>query len=195
MEKSMHQEKQNLSKFERMLLSNQFIIMKKLEAIKEHLGVVDNGSVYYDSEEVLGHIESLREGYHSDINYLLNGLGEGISVETSKWIYDILQMYSIIIFSAKKLPAKAQEEIKKNYNYVFPGFDGNNEGELMAYTQYILNEKRQFIEITEQGDGYFNSHMQKADKYTRMLSIYNSFGDKKHDATFTKEEILKILEA
>ncbi len=92
------------------------------------------------------------------------------------WVADVLTMYNELLFSFKQL---APHEVKqlgdgiKHFSgietFTFPGFDGNNEGQLLIIAD-LLKRANRFtnMDITK------NSHSPTKDVYTRMLKVYEA---------------------
>ena len=62
-------------------------------------------------------------------------------------------------------------------NITFKGFDGNNEGRLMRFTQ-ALKENDRFTDIIEKGQ--LNSHSPKKNQYRKMLNNWKELNEKEN---------------
>ena len=160
-----------LSKQERLILSNQYRILENLypeetETFRECRKIVEDGYAL-DYEEISRHI--------------YNELNEGECTE----VLDILSMHQALHQSAQALTDEPEIAIS------FHGFDGNNETKQMAYTRFYINELHRFVELTEiaQAPDY-NSHYPTSGRYRLMLDEWNQCNDKNN---LTREEINRII--
>jgi uncharacterized protein len=69
----------------------------------------------------------------------------------------------------------------------FPGFDGNNEADLLGYARYYIEDLGHYKRL---GITYLNSHHPTIDTYRRMLEEY-----RKVQYTVKKEDVICILAA
>src|SRR5260221_13206589 len=117
---------EKLTRIERLLLYNQFTILQKLATDEDD---VEN---YKDLCAVLQH------GYELEYNKLFSSIwGEGISHEDCRFVMDVLDMFRVLQATHKTLADKSgidPEDLR------FSGFDGNNETDLMSYTEYLRDE-------------------------------------------------------
>jgi uncharacterized protein len=166
-----------LSKKERIILINQYEILKHLDA--------ENASRY---EEL---IEILRSGY--EIFY--SKVGEWVNdrtmpVEEGKFVLNVLDLYRAI--EAYKRDNPADEEVVNHLWSSFRGFDGNSESNYFAFTQFLIydqnkwSEQRQYEAKTDR----FNSHMPVASKYRKMLDAWGGGEDR---FQLSREKIIGIL--
>jgi len=140
-----------LTKVERLILANQFRILKESNPQDNHLRraeVLENGFESLYEEEVFGTIfDSMKE-------------------EEGTFVVDVLSMYRGLHDSYLKLKDKGDltvEDIK------FLGFDGNEEDKHFSFTNFFIKDMERFAEIDELCEGYFNSHSAKIPTYRRML--------------------------
>lgn len=64
--------------------------------------------------------------------------------EASKEVIDILSMFSALTFSYRNLSDKTGIE---EWKITFNGFDGNNEGDYLAYAKFFMHELDRFEEL------------------------------------------------
>lgn len=160
-----------LSKTERLILSNQYAILKHLEPSNHE---------YYELMK-----KAVDYGYEREIEEDFNHIYDGLSSEECDFVLNVLDMYTQLMYSNKELDESEQEDIK------FPGFDGNNETVLLGYTRFILSDKKEFEIIPTSTEFYdFNSHRQMVSRYERMLSVWRESVDR---FRLTKDEIRKII--
>ncbi len=117
-----------------------------------------------------------------------------LSQEQVTHVYDILDVYRDLQASAKKLGDKDLEETVK-----FPGFDGNNEPELLGFFRYLKENGRwDFIESREKDDNSHSSvpRITYPGMIERHREITRSFRDDNGMLkwrSLTKDEINHIL--
>ncbi len=87
-------------------------------------------------------------------------------------VVDILDMWSFIESSYKKLTQKEKKCIKDETGYddiTFVGFDGNNEIEHMNIAEFLINDLERFQSFKGK---YMNSHSPSLEGHRRMLKIF-----------------------
>jgi hypothetical protein len=102
-------------------------------------------------------------------------------------VLDILDIYSSMQSSYRELTDKSG--IDKS-DLVFPGFDGNNEAELLMFAS-AFRKHDHFTETI--GEPAKNSHFPTNDMYQRMINRWRELGEPLYP--YTKATILAILEA
>ena len=164
----------DLSKFERLIISNQFKILEKL---------YPEEAEYYSK-----HRKALENGYKLHYQWIVENLYDEMSEEECQEVIDILSMYRSLTYSYQKLEDKSGIE---ESDIRFPGFDGNNETNQYSYTNYFIIELDRFKELTG-GSEYadFNSHCPMLDLYRRMLSKWKNLKDRNN---LTEDEIISIV--
>lgn len=166
-----------LSKIERLNLIHQYLILEKLyPELKQHYSELR---------------EALENGYSLHYSWCFEYLNNDMSEEECKKVLDILDMYRAITFSLEKVKSAT---ISSNHYHIFKGFDGNEEGQYMQYTDFFIKKLGRFDELLYGNDNKsFNSHSRMLPKYSRMLLVWINEMNKTYDLTET--QILKILEA
>jgi len=171
-----HSENMELSVKERLMLSNQFKILEKLYP--------EEASYYAE------HREALERGYALHYDWMVEFFSPPMTHEQSREVFEILNMYRAITFSNQNLP---EDEREDHPLLQFPGFDGNNEGQYLLYTEYLINTLERWQELTyDQDNPDFNSHMEMLPAYRRMVTQWDQLG---RPERLGAEGILKILEA
>lgn len=160
----------NLTDAERLILANQYQILARLEND--------------DSYEELS--EQLRDGHSWLYRQTLKmSLSENLPEEDANYVVTVLSIYDTIKYSYEQLTDKTGID---EYLVNFPGFDGNNEGDLLSFS-IALRKNRRFEDLLpERGK---NSHMTTSHRYTRLIEKYKSMGSP-HDP-LTKEQILELV--
>lgn len=165
-----------LTRKERLFLSNQLKILEK---------------TYPDEAEYYAkHRKAIEMGYSLHYDGVAEHLYNEMSEEECREVINILDMYRALTFSYKNLEDKSGIEERR---IEFPGFDGNNETDQMAYTEYFINDLNRFDELRDNSEfPDYNSHCPMLDKYRKMLKSWEESSNKHN---LTKSEIIRILEA
>ena len=160
----------NLTDTERLILANQYEILGHLK----------------DEESYIRLAENLRDGhkwlYEQNIQ-----VSENLSEEVVNHVLAILGIYSDLRDSYKQLSDKSGIE---EHLVTFPGFDGNNESELLHFAR-ALSKNGNYSETI--GSEARNSHMPTTDTYRRMINEWKAMGEPRYP--FSKEQIIQIVEA
>lgn len=115
---------------------------------------------------------AFENGYTAQYDWFFDYISKDeLSKEDCKLVWGILDMYDHIIHSYTALKDKEglTDDLVK-----FPGFDGNNESEFMAYTRYITGNLNRFGGVIRLHQIDYNSHIEKLDAYKRMLSKFKA---------------------
>lgn len=161
-----------LTKVERLMLANQYEILGLLQ----------------EDDDLTRLAQDLRDGHvwiYSE--KLRNQLMDELPDSSAKEVLTILGVYSDLKSSYERLPDKSGID---PHLVVFPGFDGNNEGELLHFTAALSKNGNYARTI---GEHPRNSHMEMLDVYRRMVACWTDLGQPRYP--LTKEAILAILEA
>jgi uncharacterized protein YfbU (UPF0304 family) len=160
-----------LTEAERLILANQYEILSKLD----------------DGDESLARLAAnLRDGHewiYEDKLQLSPVLDEG----SVQHVLTILGIYSPLRQSYEELSDKSGIN---EHALTFPGFDGNNEGELLHFSRALAANGNYSETIGEQAR---NSHHPTTDLYNRMIAKWRELGEPTYP--YSKEQILGILGA
>lgn len=168
-----------LTKKDRLILVNQYAILEKLDP--------SNARDYALKRT------ALEEGYSLQYGQIFNVIYDEMPIEDCKEVLSILEMYRAITFSYFKIHNTKNVDDQK---YRFKGFDGNYETEYFSYCTYFISELGRYQELKYENEHHdFNSPTQMLDKYRKMLSIWESYGDTMAKMNLTQEQIEKLLEA
>jgi uncharacterized protein YfbU (UPF0304 family) len=156
---------------ERLILANQYEILATLK-----------------EDDSYAHLaEELRDGhewlYQQHFDYLSPNMRE----EDSEFVVTILGIYSDLHDSYEQLSDKSGIEPRQ---VQFPGFDGNNEGELLSFSRALRKSARFIDTLPEHGK---NSHMPTREIYGRMIAKWEELG--KPRFPLSKEQISELLAA
>jgi len=164
----------NLTKTERLLLSNQFRILHHLTE-----------NEYYSTNAEI--VENGYAGLYDELfSPIFEEKPEAIYTETQL----ILHMYRVINNAYVRLSPEEQAQIAMDA-IAFEGFDGNNDPHSGLIT--FLVEKKDLWD--EYKDKYLNSHSSLSiRKYRRMLEVYDKLGGDSHNH-YTVGELLQFQAA
>lgn len=160
-----------LTDAERLILSNQYQILAKLENDDQHAMVAD----------------ALRRGYKWLYEGYLEHLQPNLDNDKAEFVISVLDLYSGLKGSYEILTDKSGIEARQ---VEFPGFDGNIEPDLMGFANF-LGKSGSFNDVLNPKGN--NAHMPTVDVYRRMLSCLHDMGDV--DYPYSKEQIQQLLEA
>ena len=110
-------------------------------------------------------------------------------------VIDILDMWSFIESGYSKLSKSEKEYVEKEISLKhvkFPGFDGNNESELMHIAQFLIEEMGRFESFKGRS---LNSHHPTIGGYNRMLGEFGYMRATLAGTELSKNQLIKILNA
>ena len=141
-----------ISRAQRLHLINQFLILEKLYP--------ENADKYAEDRDIIAH------GYVCQYEDVLNPAFEEMSMEDGKYVYQVLDMYRILIQAYDALSDKQGLTLE---DVTFKGFDGNNESKRHSFAEHLRKQGR----WTETLKGSLNSHsMVTMSLYPRMLAKF-----------------------
>ncbi len=165
-----------LSNRERITLINQFRILECLYPD--------------DAEEYARQRAIVERGYTVLYGSLFGELWEEVPEARCQFVLDVLSMYRALTFSNSGL---SEDERVPADRLHFPGFDGNDEADLLGFAKFFTAALDRFTELTDnQKRPIPNSHMGTVSIYNRMLSAWRTSKDK---FQLAKEDIDRILSA
>ena len=167
----------DLTKKERLMLYNQYEILKHLEPEEKEM--------YEINQKILS------SGYKFDYDELIDFLDDETSVEISEFVYDVLQMYRCINDSYDELSEEEKKEFKI-LNTKFAGFDGNEEYQYYSYASFLLEDLGKYEESYEGGKISVNSHRNMLNKYTKMISKWKEVYENRY-GRLTLDQIKYIV--
>lgn len=133
--------------------------------------------------------EVLKNGFVSEYENLFDYIERNeFSKSSSDYVIEVLVMYENMQRSAYDIKDEKIINLVK-----FPGFDGNNEADLLGFARY-LQENDRFKHIKSYSSD-MNSHGLEQPHYRSMLMQYQAILDSKSDPyqTLTVDEIHQIL--
>ena len=162
----------DLTDKDRLLLANQYEILALLKSDEGYALVAD----------------ALRSGHKWIYDQHIDSeLSETLPANKVEHVLNILNIFGSLKDSYRNLPDKTGIDEK---NLLFPGFDGNNESELLIFSQALTKNGRYKLTI---GDSATNSHFPTTEMYTRMIKRWNELGAPNYP--YSKETIQEILAA
>lgn len=165
-----------LTKVERLILSNQYMILAKL---------------YPDDEEqYINDREIVTSGYVYNYDSLFDVIEEEFSHDQCRYVLDILEMHRTLLFSFNELKESDRDGLDLS-DVKFRGFDGNNDGKCLAYTEFFIDRLQRYGEL--QNPGGYNSHSNTSYRYRPMLNKWRFYGGS--GARLNAAQIKEILNA
>lgn len=162
-----------MTKLERLQLINQFKILSLLQP---------NGG--HDEK-----IHILEGGFIDHYDEVTTCIQEEVSIEISRFVASILNMYRDLHFTAAKINDKEIIDLVK-----FDGFDGTTEFDYWSYTDFLLFKLNRFTELTKDNQYKdIDSHGPVINLYKRQLEVYRNFKNK--NIPFDKEKIIEVMKA
>ncbi|SOH93742.1 hypothetical protein SAMN06273572_102420 [Monaibacterium marinum] len=132
---------------------------------------------------------ALENGFTLHYDWIFENLRDELSKEECQELLDILDMYRAITFSLRELDEG--DVLHEHHLAKFRGFDGNKEGQLMAYVRYFIVDLDRYDELKYEKLPSFNSHTSMLNTYREMLSRWSA-AEKKH--ILSREQICTVLE-
>lgn len=160
-----------LSDAERLILANQYEILSHLTKDKTYAHMA----------------QDLKDGHKWLYEQHAVRVSENLSEEDTEHVLSILGIYSDLRDSYQKLTDKSGIE---EHLVTFPGFDGNNEAELLHFAAALSRNGNYSQTI---GKDARNSHMPTTDMYRRIISEWQSMGKPRYP--LSKDQILRLVEA
>jgi len=133
---------------------------------------------------------ALENGFVLHYEWLFESIRDELSREECQEVLDILDMYRAITFGLRNLDEG--DTLREHRLAKFRGFDGNNEGQLMAYVRYFIVDLDRYDELKEGKLPSFNSHTQMLATYQKMLERWKDFESK---FELSREQITAVLAA
>ncbi|MHB8107484.1 MAG: YfbU family protein [Candidatus Cryosericum sp.] len=166
-----------ITKVERQILINQYRILQFLDRQNKDGWEID--------------IIILKNGYEDQYEDVILQLDDPLPAGSSQLVRDVLDMYSSIELYKAENPDDT--EVAGHYASSFAGFSGNEEGEYLGFTRFLLVMMRRFKEVAKANrTENYNSHDAMLPKYRNMLSVWHSF--KHESAQLMKEQVMQLLE-
>ena len=133
---------------------------------------------------------ALEDGFALHYDWLFESLSDELSEEECREVLDILDMYRAITFGLQKLDKS--DALREHHLAKFRGFDGNNEGQVMAYVRYFIVDLDRYPELKEGKLPSFNSHTPMLATYQEMFQRWKEIA-----TTFelSREQIAAVLGA
>lgn len=174
--------KLELSDAERLILANQYDIMARLDRLAGEPG-----------SDVEALAEWLRKGYVALYEDRLDGeLWPALSESKADLVLEILNMYTRLQQSFDLLVAADVEASGIEADSLrFPGFDGNNDAQLLSFADAMMRDRR--YEYLANAAGRCPSGAVPLDAYLRMLDVLKSLPNIRYE--LTAAEVALVLAA
>jgi uncharacterized protein YfbU (UPF0304 family) len=160
-----------LTDLERIILANQYEILSELKSDSSY-------------EELA---ENLRDGHEWLYSQYFDYISPVLSESKVEHVLSILGVYGDMRSSFDQLSDKSGIEESQ---LTFPGFDGNNEAELLSFAG-ALRKARRFENTL--GKHELNSHMPTTETYQRMIEKWRELGSPNYP--YGRQAIIEILAA
>ena len=134
--------------------------------------------------------KALENGYELHYDWLLEDISVGLTADQCQEILDVLDMYRAITFGLQRL--ERDHPLQSERLAKFRGFDGNNEGHLMAYVRYFIMDLERYEELKPTKFPTFNSHAPMLSTYQEMLKRWNSIPNKYE---LSEQDIARVIGA
>lgn len=154
---------------ERLFLANQYEILAALN----------------DDDHYALMAETLKAGHKWLYNQFFDSLSENLPDSQAQYVLSILGIFGDLQASYNDLADKSGID---EAALSFPGFDGNNESELLSFAHSLIKHGR--FESTL-GRNVPNSHMPTSSIYGRMIQCWRDLGSPGYP--YSKETIQEIL--
>ena len=152
-----------LSKQERLILFNQYEILKNINP--------DNEKEYKNYQEILS------SGYTENYCNFTAIINEPTPKEVQKFVYKVLDMFRGLNDSYIQLSDADKSQIKFE-DIIYQGFDGNEEGEYYMYANFLLESLGLYAESYTNSKHQLNSHCNKVSTYSKMIKLWDTIADK-----------------
>ena len=171
-----------MDKYQKLILINQFEILKRLSDN-------DDERESYDEK-----IEILSSGYKCCYDDLWRPISEDIGESITSFVYDVLNMYDALdAYRSKNTECKLLD----GYYGSFIGFDARDEMDYYSFTIFLCKKNNYQPLLADKAVANnifdrFNTHSAMVQKYTDMLSEWKLSKDKLNLTVFDIKRILKI---
>ena len=164
-----------LNKFERLLLMNQYRILSLLD---------QSNADHYDKLR-----DALENGYVASYqDDLFAGMLDGLSVEQSAFVVEVMSMYDALQRSYDALDDKQGIEEERTK---FPGFDSDYERAHLGYARFVVEREGRFSRLKSHSPDFIG-HTPMLDQYRRMTDLWKLSGNRYE---LTRDDITAILGA
>lgn len=130
----------------------------------------------------------LEDGYYAlHDDQCMPHLSDPLSSDDMNFVGEVMTMFRRLQWAHEKLSPKERKLVDAD-DLVFPGFDGNNEIELVGYGRFLIDGLGHFKDLKHVHG--LNSHMPSVERYRRMLSRMPEVRDGGH---MSVEEIESVF--
>lgn len=161
----------DLTDTERLILANQYEILSKLDQ--------------NESDHFANLSRNLRDGYKWLYDQAFERVSPVLDSDSTALVLKILGIYGDMKSSYENLADKSGVDA---HLVEWPGFDGNNEAELLGFTDALIAAGRFTNTLGEHAK---NSHCPTIATYRRMIARWEQLGSPHYP--YAKEQIQEIL--
>jgi uncharacterized protein len=113
------------------------------------------------------------------------------------FVVDVLDMWEFLERGHAALSKQGKELVSQKAepfgkSVTFPGFDGNNESELLGIAGFLIKKMDRFTRFAKRD---LNSHFPTRETYTRMLRVFESMRSRLDGRDLNAQEIAQVLAA
>ena len=166
----------NLSKEQRLILINQYEILKHLNP---------NDTEYYDE-----YIATLKIGATYKYSMFEEIVEDEKSEEFQEFVWSVLDMFSYMKSAYRNLSDEYKQKISLE-KILYQGFDGNEEGSYYSYANYIFKDMGLYTDIYKECKNCLNAHRNMVWRYSNMLKKLNECNDKYN---LNIDDLLRIVD-
>lgn len=162
--------------FKRMVLMNQYRMLALLEP--------DQKEMWERAAETARRawpVEDL-----PDVDVLQSYMRDALTKEDQLFVLDSFEVFELIQDAVKR----GLRPTRPDAHLQFPGFDGNNEPNLLSYARHVLAEGR-FTQVTTWTPD-LNSRMPSIELYQRMIAVWGRYG---RPRTLNQEQLDALVDA
>jgi uncharacterized protein len=164
-----------LNKFERLLLMNQYRILSQVD---------QSNAGHYDKLR-----DALENGYVASYqDDLFAGMLDGLSVEQSAFVVEVMSMYDALQRCYDALDDKTGIEEERTK---FPGFDSDYELAHLGYARFVVEREGRFSQLKAHSED-FMGHTPMLDQYRRMSDVWKLASNRYE---LTRDDLTAILGA
>lgn len=138
-------------------------------------------------------------GHYWALDWEMPGIFHGHSDKEScvSFVVDVLDMWQFIEEAVEELDTKDLARLDKEAapfgkHVVFPGFDGNNEGEYLSIARFLINDMNRFSRFGKDHRD-INSHCPVVASYASMLEVFEPIRKTLIGRRLSADDLIAIL--
>lgn len=162
---------------DRLILYNQYEILKKLEPDKKEK---------YELNQVI-----LLNGYSDRYEGMLKGMIDEVDIRVLETVENTLHLYSSLVTSYKNLSKDEQETINEE-DLAFRGYDSKKEEEYYKYAYFLIYKLCKYQELKKVKGFEIEASSPKLKTYRDVILKLEEVKDGRHD-NFSADSIRQII--